>query len=101
MPSPAVVALLAGGAFVAGLVDAIAGGGGLVTLPALLAAGLPPHIAPGTNKGEAVFGATPPAVAFWRRGMVDRDRAAPAFAAGFAGSALGAWGVLAVPVRPL
>jgi uncharacterized membrane protein YfcA len=101
MPSPAMVALLVAAAFVAGLVDAIAGGGGLVALPALLAAGLPPHIALGTNKGQAVFGAASSAISFWRRRMVDRDRAALGFAAGFAGSLLGAWGVLAVPLRPL
>jgi uncharacterized membrane protein YfcA len=101
MPSPAMVALLAAAAFLAGLVDAIAGGGGLVTLPALLAAGLPPHVALGTNKGQAVFGATTSAISFWRRGLVDRNRAAIGFAAGFAGSCLGVWGVLAVPLRPL
>jgi uncharacterized protein len=95
------VALLCGAAFFAGLVDAIAGGGGLVALPALLAAGLPPHVALGTNKGQAVFGATASAISFWRRGMVDRDRAALGFAAGFVGSLIGAWGVLAVPLRPL
>ena len=101
MTSPAMVALLVGAAFLAGLIDAIAGGGGLVALPALLAAGLPPHVALGTNKGQAVFGAVSSAISFWRRGMVDRDRAAVGFLAGFAGSALGAWGVLAVPLRPL
>src|SRR6478735_6997435 len=101
MPSPAMVALLVAAAFVAGLVDAIAGGGGLVTLPALLAAGLPPHVALGTNKGQAVFGATTSALSFWRRGMVDRARAPLGFAAGFAGSCLGVLGVLAVPLRPL
>ena len=99
--SPVTISLLAGAAFVAGLVDAIAGGGGLVALPALLAAGLPPHIALGTNKGQAVFGAASSAISFWRRGVVDRDRAALGFAAGFAGSLVGAWGVLAVPLRPL
>jgi uncharacterized membrane protein YfcA len=101
MTSPAVVALLAGAAFVAGLVDAIAGGGGLVALPALLAAGLPPHVALGTNKGQAVFGAATSAITFWRRGVVDRDRAPLGFAAGFVGSLLGAMGVLAVPLAPL
>src|SRR6266542_7158561 len=101
MPSPAMVALLCGAAFLAGLVDAIAGGGGLVTLPALLAVGLPPHIALGTNKGQAVFGATASAVSFWRRGMVDRDRAALGFTASFVGSCLDVWGVVAVPLRPL
>jgi len=101
MPSPAMVALLVAAAFFAGLVDAIAGGGGLISLPALLAAGLPPHVALGTNKGQAVFGATASTISFWRRGMVDRDRAALGFGAGFVGSCLGAWGVLAVPLRPL
>src|SRR3954447_22282454 len=100
MPSPAMVALLIVAAFFAGLVDAIAGGGGLVALPALLAAGLPPHVALGTNKGQAVFGAASSAISFWRRGVVDRDRAALGFAAGVAGSLAGAWGVLRVPLGP-
>lgn len=100
-PPAGVIALLALAAFGGGLVDAIAGGGGLVSLPALLAAGLPPHLALGTNKGQAVFGATTSAVSFWRRGAVDRDRAALGFAAGFAGSWLGARGVLALPLDPL
>ena len=38
------VAMLAFAAFAAGFVDSIAGGGGLITLPALLTAGLPPHL---------------------------------------------------------
>jgi uncharacterized membrane protein YfcA len=97
MPGPATVALLAAAAFGAGLVDAIAGGGGLVSLPALLAAGLPAPLALGTNKGQAVFGATASAVAFWRRGAVDRARAVPGFAAGFAGSLLGARLALGAP----
>ncbi len=36
--------------FAAGFIDTIAGGGGMITLPAYLMAGLPPHIALGTNK---------------------------------------------------
>lgn len=43
-------------AFFAGLVDAIAGGGGLLLLPALLTSGVPPHLALGTNKLAATFG---------------------------------------------
>jgi uncharacterized membrane protein YfcA len=101
MLPPLTVALLAAAAFGAGLVDAIGGGGGLISLPALLAAGLPPQLALGTNKGQAVFGATASALAFWRRGVVDRDRAPLGFAAGFAGSMLGARLVLAMPVGPL
>ncbi len=39
-----------------GFIDAIAGGGGLITVPALLAAGLPPQIALGTNKFQSSCG---------------------------------------------
>jgi len=88
-------------AFAAGLVDAVAGGGGLVSLPALLAAGLPPHVALGTNKGQAVFGAIASAISYARRGQIDRDRAPLAFGAGFVGSWLGGLGLLAVPLAPL
>lgn len=99
-----VIPLLALTAFFAGLVDAIAGGGGLVTLPALLAAGLPPHIALGTNKGQAVFGAISSAVSFWRRDAITRSRAPLAFACGLGGSLLGALAQLAIDpkiLRPL
>jgi uncharacterized protein len=99
--APPVIALLAAVAFAAGLVDSIAGGGGLVSLPALFAIGLPPVVALGTNKGQAVFGAATSAVAYWRRGEVDRHRALLGFAAGFAGACVGARGVLAVPPAPL
>ncbi|MFP5239718.1 MAG: TSUP family transporter, partial [Acidobacteriota bacterium] len=42
--------LLCLASFVAGLVDSIAGGGGLILMPALLLSGLPPQSALGTNK---------------------------------------------------
>jgi uncharacterized membrane protein YfcA len=95
------LALLALAAFFAGFVDAIAGGGGLVTVPSLIAAGLPPHIALGTNKGQAVFGAISSAVSFWRRDGIDRHRAPLAFACGFGGSILGALAQLALEPRVL
>ncbi|MBQ2400029.1 MAG: TSUP family transporter, partial [Muribaculaceae bacterium] len=44
--------------FLAGFIDAIAGGGGLISLPAYLIAGLPPHSAIGTNKFSACLGTT-------------------------------------------
>ncbi|WP_028973208.1 TSUP family transporter [Spirochaeta cellobiosiphila] len=44
------------GAFCGGLIDSIAGGGGLITVPVLLALGIPPHLALGTNKFQALFG---------------------------------------------
>jgi len=91
---PGALALLALAAFVAGVVDAVAGGGGLVTMPALLAAGLPPHLALGTNKGQSVFGAGASLLRFSRAGLVDPDRARVAFPAGFVGSLGGAGLVL-------
>ncbi|HWQ29630.1 MAG TPA: TSUP family transporter [Negativicutes bacterium] len=56
--------------FVGAAVDAIAGGGGLITLPAILAAGVPPHFALGTNKFASSFGAITSAYTFTREGKV-------------------------------
>ncbi len=66
---PTTLLLLVGAAFAGGLVDAIAGGGGLIVLPALLAAGLPPHMALGTNKLAGSFGTLGASLAFLRRGL--------------------------------
>jgi uncharacterized membrane protein YfcA len=96
-----ILALEITAAFLAGLVDAIGGGGGLISLPALLAAGLPAPIAIATNKGQAIFGATSSFATFWRRGGVDRAAAPLGFAAGFAGSCLGALALLAMRPEPL
>jgi uncharacterized membrane protein YfcA len=92
------LALLVGVALCAGLVDAIAGGGGLLTLPALLAVGLPPHLALGTNKGQSVFGAFAALARYQRARLVDLPRARVTFPLGVLGSAVGAAGV--VTVRP-
>jgi uncharacterized protein len=87
---PAVIALLAGVAAVAGTVDAIAGGGGLLTVPALLAAGLPPHIALATNKGQSTWGSCASSLAYWRAGHADRRLAARTFPLGVGGALAGA-----------
>ncbi len=81
---------LCAAAFVAGVVDAIAGGGGLLTLPALLLAGLPTPLALGTNKGQAVFGSGAALLTFARAGKIEPTRLKWLFAPGFAGSLLGA-----------
>ncbi|MFM2484125.1 sulfite exporter TauE/SafE family protein [Celerinatantimonas yamalensis] len=52
---------------IAGFIDAIAGGGGLLTIPALLGIGLPPHLALGTNKLAASFGSSTAAITFYRK----------------------------------
>ena len=103
-PDQLQIALLAGVALVAGTVDAIAGGGGLLTVPAFLAVGLPPHLALGTNKGQSVFGSFAAMIRFSRAGLVDRRRARLTFPLGLVGSLAGAALVLAVPptvLRPV
>ncbi len=96
--SPTTIAALVVAAFFAGVIDAIGGGGGLVTVPALLAAGLDPRIALATNKGQAVFGAIASAASYHKRGAIDMSRAKVAFGAGLVGSAAGA--LLLVTFRP-
>src|SRR5512147_2073462 len=98
-PSAAAIAVLTAVSLVAGTIDAIAGGGGLLTLPALLFAGLPPHLALATNKGQAVFGSFAAMVRFARGGLVDGRRATVTFPLGLLGSLAGAALVLAVPPR--
>ena len=98
---PVTIALLAVAALLAGTVDAIAGGGGLITVPVLRAAGLPGHLALGTNKGQAVWGSGAAMLAFWRAGRVDRKQAMYAFPLAFVGSLLGASVVLAIPDKAL
>lgn len=88
----------------AGTVDAIAGGGGLITLPALLAAGLSPQHALGTNKGQSVWGSFAALVAFWRAKRVDRKQALFTFPLGLVGSLVGALIVSAIDkelLRPI
>lgn len=60
-------------ALLAGFVDSIAGGGGIITIPALLTVGLPPHLALGTNKLQASFGSLTAALNY-RRGNIVRFR---------------------------
>ena len=101
---PAAILLAPASAFVAGLVDAIAGGGGLITLPALLAVGLPPHVALGTNKGQAVFGAASSLTTYWHKKEIDTRRARASFPLAALGSAAGALLVLLIrpePLRPI
>jgi uncharacterized membrane protein YfcA len=103
-PDQLQIAVLAGVALVAGTVDAIAGGGGLLTVPAFLAVGLPPHLALGTNKGQSVFGSFAAMIRFSRAGLVDGRRARLTFPLGLVGSLAGAALVLAVPptvLRPV
>ena len=88
-------------ALAAGMLDAVAGGSGLIAVPALLAAGLPPHLALGTNKAQGVFGTCASTLRYARAGLLDGKRARVTFPAGFAGSLCGAALVLLVPPATL
>ena len=76
--------------FLAGFIDAIAGGGGWISLPAYLIAGLPPHAAIGTNKFSACLGTTVATWHFARKGIIYWKHALPAVATALTGSWLGA-----------
>ncbi|MGC8763674.1 MAG: TSUP family transporter [Acidobacteriota bacterium] len=86
--APLVLLLFATGLF-AGVVDTIAGGGGLITIPVLLGIGVPPAFALGTNKLQASFGSGSATLHFWRQGAVTLEECATGIALTFLGSALG------------
>ena len=96
--SPLELAALVLAAFFAGAVDAIGGGGGLIMVPALLAVGLPPHLALGTNKGQSLFGSLAAAVRYARAGLVDWRAARVTFPLAFLGALAGA--ALVSVIRP-
>ncbi len=76
--------------FLAGLVDAIGGGGGLISLPAYLFAGLPVHMAIATNKLSSACGTALATGRFIRKGLVRFRLAVPSVLAAILGSSLGA-----------
>ena len=90
--STEILLLLLGAAFAAGFVDAIAGGGGLITVPVLLLSGASPVTALATNKIQAIMGAGTATLAYAKGGHVDlRTQTGPAlisFTASVAGALL-------------
>ena len=78
----------------AGFVDSAAGGGGLISLPAYLFAGLPPHYTYATNKFSAACGTTFATANFFKNGAMNLKVGVLAAIGSFAGSALGAHIVL-------
>jgi uncharacterized protein len=81
--------LLAIVALVAGFVDSIAGGGGLLALPSLLLAGLDPVSALATNKLQGSFGTGSAVLAFWRKGHIDFKQNIPTIIATFIAACCG------------
>ena len=76
--------------FLAGLVDAIGGGGGLISLPAYLFAGLPIHQTIATNKLSSTCGTALATVRFIREGLVNWKLSVPTIVFAMLGSSLGA-----------
>jgi uncharacterized membrane protein YfcA len=91
--SPLTHGLLFLAGFAGGFIDAIAGGGGLITVPALLATGMPPQVALGTNKLQSSCGT---AIAVWRyhqAGLMDTPGLPLAVVLSFLASMAGAQAV--------
>ena len=82
--------------FLAGYVDAIAGGGGLISLPAYMIAGLPTHAAIATNKLGSAMGTTITTWHYAKSGFIQLHLAIPCVVCAFMGSALGSSLVLLV-----
>ena len=80
--------------FLAGFVDAAAGGGGLISLPAYMATGMPAHMAYGCNKFSSACGTTLASVRFFKNRAMDIPVALLAAAGSFCGSGLAAQIVL-------
>lgn len=78
--------IVAVGVFLASFLDAIAGGGGIVSVPTYLLAGLPPHIALGTNKFSAAIGSIASCARYIRGGYVNWKLAIPSIILALIGS---------------
>lgn len=105
-PSLALLAILGVGAFFAGFIDAVVGGGGLVQIPLLFAVfpDLAPALLFGTNKLASIVGTSSAAVQYALRVRIDWSIAAPAAGAAFVASWFGARSVSLFPpelLRPL
>lgn len=86
-------------AVIAGFIDAIAGGGGLLTIPALMSVGIPPAIALGTNKLQACGGSFSSSLYFIRKKAVNLKKISLLVVMTFIGSAAGTIFVQSIDVE--
>jgi uncharacterized protein len=91
IPADLILPLLILAALFAGFIDSIAGGGGLITVPALLLAGMPPVTALGTNKLQSLFGSGSATYAYASKGHVHPRRQVKSALLSAVGSAFGAY----------
>lgn len=90
------IVFLLGAAFFAGFVDSIAGGGGMISLPAMLLAGIPPHFALGSNKFMSSCGTSMALYTYGRHHSVDWRIAARGVGFALVGSYCGSRLALAI-----
>ena len=101
MIAPATYAAMTATAVLTGFIDSIAGGGGLIMMPALLFAGVPPINALATNKLQSVFGTGVALRTYWRSGLVEWRPNRLSVALVFAGAMLGSLLVQAIDTKVL
>lgn len=87
-------AIFLGAGFLAGFVDSIAGGGGIITVPVLMASGMPPHIALATNKLQSSFGSFTASLNYIRKGLVSLKDVYMGVVFTFIGASLGTYSIL-------
>ncbi|MEK8132195.1 TSUP family transporter [Paenibacillus filicis] len=103
-PALDMLLFLLGVGFVAAFIDSVVGGGGLISLPALLLAGLPPSVALGTNKLGSTLSSLTSMLSFLKSGKIDKRMALSLFPLALLGSSLGTYTVHLLPssfLRPL
>ena len=91
------ILMLVAVAGIAGFIDAIAGGGGLLTIPAMLLANIPPVLTLGTNKLQAASGALAASITMIKKGVVQPSKIKFAILGAFIGSV---FGTIAVQMSP-
>ena len=90
---------LCGAGFLAAAVDSIAGGGGMISLPAIIAAGVPPHLALGTNKFASTWGSITSTIKFARSDKINFNLVKYQIGCTIIGSAIGVKTVLSIDER--
>ncbi len=99
-----VMAIMAGMGFIAAFIDSVVGGGGLISVPTLMWAGLPMLNVLGTNKLASCMGACAGFLTYLRSGTIDKKIMRVMFPLSFVGSVLGVLVVRQIPpdfLRPL
>ncbi len=83
--------------FIAAFIDSVVGGGGLISTPVLLATGLPPTVALGTNKLASTMASLTSTISFMKSGKIDLRLTGPLIPLSLIGSVMGAYIVTLIP----